>query len=220
MKFCLFVLFSVFMSLGITNCVFNDDIEITSDFSYEEIEKIDPVIALGYYTLISDDVFPLHIMELKANLIRKNVLVSNPVYGEFINPEKIGESVNIIIQSPGGKVDIGAQLIMILNSLRSAGIKVNCYVSEAQSMAFSVMVTSCDKIIAKKDVILMQHRISYGKGKTTVDTFVSDIKLAYAEADALEIDRKEWLSITKTKEDKVFSYDEIIKYKLVDEWID
>jgi ATP-dependent protease ClpP protease subunit len=208
------------MSLGITNYVFNDDIEITSDFSYEEIEKIDPIIAVGYYSLIGDSTFPSHIMELKASLIRKSILVSHPVYGEFINPEKIGESVNIIIQSPGGKVDIGAQLIMILNSLRSAGIKVNCYVSEAQSMAFSVMVTSCDKIVAKKDVILMQHRISYGKGKTTVDTFVSDIKLAYAEADALEIDRKEWLSITKTKEDKVFSYDEIIKYKLVDEWID
>ena len=86
-------------------------------------------------------------------------------------------------------------------------------------MAFYIMVTSCDKVIAKKDVILMQHRVTYGGTETTPSTYLSDIQLSYAEASRLGIDPIEWRGLTRGSKDKVFSKEEVEKYNLVHEWV-
>jgi ATP-dependent protease ClpP protease subunit len=126
----------------------------------------------------------------------------------------------MMIQSGGGYVSLGNDMIEALNSLREAGVKVNCYVGEAQSMAFAIMVLTCDKVIAKKGSTLMQHRVSYGSAGYTPSTYQSDIELSRRESQSLGVKYDEWHNLVRGSEDHIFTKEEIEKYKLVDEWMD
>lgn len=194
---------------------------LNSAFTHEEIEKINPVLIVDAYTLSSPGNFKATLQDSLSRMVRKGALVMTP-FGPIINPnlKQSNYSISIMIQSGGGKVSLGLDLVEALNSLRQAGIKLNCYVGEAQSMAFTLMVTSCDKVIAKKDAILMQHRVSYRSLSQTPSTFQLDIEMSRRESEALKVGYKEWHKLVRGPEDHVFTEDEIKKYKLVDEWID
>ena len=190
-----------------------------SAFTHNEVARINPVMVVDSYTLISTSNFNGSMSYSVGQLIARGVLVETP-FGFAINEDLHSRSMAVIIQSGGGRVDLGYQLVDSLKPLREAGIKIDCYVGEAQSMAFYIMVTACDRVIAKKSATLMQHRVSYGLSGVTPATYLMDIELSRVESAILEVSYDEWHNLVRGEEDHVFTPEEIKKYKLVDEWID
>jgi len=189
-----------------------------SAFTYEEITKINPALIIDRYTLVSEEIFSESTSRLVGIMVQNKVLIPTP-FGMTINPEAPSVTLPVIIQSGGGFVSIGIQLSKTLNALREVGVKVHCYVAEAQSMAFYLMVTSCDKVIARRSVKLMQHKSAYGLAGYTPSTYLIDIEMARAESEALEINTNNWLELTRGDEDHIFNKEEIEKYGLVHEWV-
>jgi ATP-dependent protease ClpP protease subunit len=191
-----------------------------SAFTHSEIAKIKPFLIIDKYSLGDTESYTGTMQEAMKQLFDKGVMV-NTLFGPSINTSLRGRSISLIIQSGGGLVVLGKDMAVALNSLRQNGIKLNCYVGEAQSMAFYLMVTSCDKVIAKKSATIMMHKTSYGSSGYTPATYKMDLDLSKDEAAVLGVDPTMWLNLTRgTKEDHVFTKEEIKKYKLVDEWID
>lgn len=217
----------IILTLGITLGIVLGYVVITSPephksaFTHDEIAKINPVLIVDKYTFLHADNQAQEMRSALSRMVEMGIVIMTP-FGPVVNPDlKQGNySIPVIIQSGGGLVSLGMELIGALNSLREAGVKVNCYVGEAQSMAFALMVIICDKVIAKKSARLMQHRVSYGTQGTTPHTFQSDIELSRLEAESLGVNYDEWHNLARGPEDHVFTKEEIEKYKLVDEWID
>ncbi len=65
-----------------------------------------------------------------------------------------GEKVYLYINSPGGSIIAGNQLIQ---AIHSSGHKVVCIADFAASMAFSIL-QSCDTRLVTDDAIVMQHQ--------------------------------------------------------------
>lgn len=191
----------------------------TSAFTHDEIAKINPVMIIDRYTLVHPDNFQAAIQDALSRLSAMGVVTMTP-FGPVITEGLAGYKLNVVIQSGGGMVALGKDLEGAINSLRSKGLKIQCYVGEAQSMAFYLMVTMCDKVTAKRSARLMQHRVSYGPAGTTPSTFLSDVDLSRKEAQALGVKFDEWHNLARGQEDHVFNLLEIEKYKLVDEWMD
>lgn len=217
--FRLIMALSLGVGLGIGYLVLTSPEPHKSAFTHDEVADINPVMVIDKYTLVHPDNFQATMQYTMSRLLDMNVLVMTP-FGPVINSGLSGYSLNVIIQSGGGMVALGSELESSINSLRSKGLKIHCYVGEAQSMAFYLMVTMCDKVIAKRSARLMQHRVSYGPAGTTPSTFLSDIELSRKEAQALGVNFDEWHNLVRGSEDHVFNLLEIDKYKLVDEWID
>jgi hypothetical protein len=193
----------------------------TSAFTHEEVEKINPVIIVDKYTFLDASNYGDMMSSALERLTDMGVIIATP-FGPVVNPTlPYGSySIPVIIQSGGGLTKLGLDLVKALGSLKKAGIKVTCHVGEAQSMAMSLMVISCDKVIAKKKAILMQHRVSYGSSGTTPSTFQADSDLSRMEAAMLDVKYEEWHALARGSEDHIFTQEEIKKYNLVDEWVD
>lgn len=193
---------------------------IKSAFTHEEVAKINPVMIIDKYTLSSEE----HFKDWDLDVTERLVNIGAMYYSESglqVTQGLQGYSIPVIIQSGGGLVKLGLKLERSINALRNlSGLKVHCYVGEAQSMAFYLMVTMCDKVIAKRSARLMQHRVSYGPAGVTPSTYLSDIELSRKESIALGVKYDEWHNLARGPEDHVFNLLEIEKYKLVDEWID
>lgn len=190
-----------------------------SHFSYSEIQKIDPVLVIDYNTLIDPSRTQESLQGMFKIMAERQFVLSHPLFGNVYNPDLLGTRINVIIQSGGGLVSEGKIVSDLLISIKTAGYPIDCYVSEAQSMAFFIMVTGCSRVIAKHNVKLMQHREAYGGKNYTPDTYVMDIYMARKEAESLGFDPNKWLAFTRTGTDKVFTLPEIMKYKLVDEFM-
>lgn len=75
---------------------------------------------------------------------------------ELADKEKV---VNIIINSPGGAVYAGLQFINAMESAKSKGVKLKCYVpGMAASMAFQIYA-HCDERYAFKYSLLLWHPV-------------------------------------------------------------
>lgn len=72
--------------------------------------------------------------------------------------------INININSFGGSVLAGHNIISKIKEIQGKGIKVNCYVNVAGSMAFTIL-QYCDTRIASTESIMMQHMIHNGNGR-------------------------------------------------------
>lgn len=73
--------------------------------------------------------------------------------------DKSDDDVNIIINSPGGEVTSGFQLINRMTSLQGRGITINCWVKDlAASMAFQIL-TVCDNRYALHTSFLLWHGV-------------------------------------------------------------
>lgn len=191
---------------------------IKSAFTHEEIKRINPVFILSQGVLMNPEFMAEAVQEMLRNLELKGMMVQTP-FGPMLNPQVRGYAIPIIIQSPGGRVKLGNDLKNLLRSMKNEGLLIHCYVGEAQSMAFNIMVTMCDKVIAKRSARIMQHRTHCGKDCSTASTVYSDVKLTQEEAQALNVSYDEWLKVARGEEDHVFTPEEIEKYKLVDEWM-
>jgi ATP-dependent protease ClpP protease subunit len=217
------IVFPVFAVLiGIGGMVLFDILsspKIQSAFTHDEVGYINPLMIIDRYTLMSEGNFQISVNYTVEALIKRGFLIPTP-FGLVTNPDLKGKIIPVIIQSGGGQVALGMQLVEMIKSLKQVGAKVECHVGEAQSMAFFIMVTVCDKVVAKKDATLMQHRVSYGGSTTTPATYLMDVELSKAEAEALGVDSSEWQNLVRGPQDHVFTPEEIQKYKLVDEWVD
>ena len=74
------------------------------------------------------------------------------------------ESITININSFGGSVLAGHNIISKIKEIQGKDIKVNCYVNVAGSMAFTIL-QYCDTRIASTESIMMQHMIHNGNGR-------------------------------------------------------
>lgn len=193
--------------------------KLQSKFTHEEVEKIRPYFILDAATLMPASGASSEAKLMVERLVSEGYAVSTP-YGLVILPNAKGLKIPIIIQSGGGRVDSGNQLKGLFKYLKSNGLYFDCYVGEAQSMAFNIMLTVCDKVTAKKDAILMQHRVKYGDLGTTPATYRDDVSLSKEEASVLGIHYKDWNDLVRGPKDHLFTLEEIKKYKLVDEWIE
>jgi hypothetical protein len=193
--------------------------KLESKFTHEEVETIKPYLILDSQLLISSENLSVEIRNIGSRLIEGGYALPTP-RGFAILPQARGLRVPIIIQSGGGYVGLGNQLKGLFKYLKSNGLYFDCYVGEAQSMAFNIMLTVCDKVTAKKDAVLMQHRVKYGDLGTTPMTYRDDIAMSKEEASVLGIHYKDWNDLVRGPEDHVFTLEEIKKYKLVDEWIE
>lgn len=191
----------------------------TSAFTHEEIEEIDPWVIIDNHTLLYPELVVEELKTLNSKMVENRILVSFMGF-TLINPDAIGFEVPVIIQSRGGSVEISDSLKMVFKALKENGIKIHCYVGEAQSAAFNILVTSCDKVTAKKGAVLMQHRTGRRVDmEQTPATFRIDTRLSREEANALGVSYKEWHNLARGEKDHVFTPEEITKYKLVDEWM-
>jgi len=204
--------------LLIANLFFSVDFEqrYESKLSHEDILKINPVAVVDNYTLLDSDAATQFLLDIQDKLVRDGVMTIHPMFGTILNTRGFEYNLNIIISSEGGISEIGVALAEKLITLKTSNISINCYVTEAQSMAFYLMVRGCSKVYAIKDVILMQHRSYYGNGNYTEGSYKNDIDLARSEASSLGVDFKKWLELTRgSEDDHVFTKEEIKQYKLV-----
>lgn len=89
--------------------------------------------------------------------------VSNQVMAWIVAPKKL-DSVNMIINSPGGSVTTGFFFISKLKALKAQGTVLNCYVVNlAASMAFHFL-TQCDSVTVLDESGLLWHRARVNVG--------------------------------------------------------
>lgn len=194
-----------------------------SHFSHAELLKISPDGVIDPFTIRSPEGFDAFGSKLVANMVKRGILLEHPMFGAVFQADNPNPgSITLVIQSPGGLVSVGNRIAQMLESFRANNIHIDCVVSEAQSMAFFIVVTQCDRVYAKKNVKFMQHKVHYGQqGTNSPSTFVSDLEMARKEAEVLGVDFNKWFKLTRLKEeDHVFTQKEIRDYKLVDGWVD
>lgn len=84
-----------------------------------------------------------------------------------------GEPIHIVINSPGGSVVTGSQILQAMHIAKSRGHEIRCYVPMlAASMGFQVLV-HCDKRYALEHALLLFHPMRMGmNGGATADQFL------------------------------------------------
>ena len=89
-----------------------------------------------------------------TDVIRPGVDVE--LYKSLKRLPKNTENVNLYVNSPGGSILIGQNILAALAQVQ----QVTCYIQSAHSMAFVIM-TYCDKVVATKHSYAMQHSMRY-----------------------------------------------------------
>ena len=76
--------------------------------------------------------------------------------------------IDMVINSGGGSVHIGLEMIEEMKYLKSLGYKFNCFVRNAYSMGF-IILQYCDKRIGSENSTYMHHlvQVGYGRPKRT-----------------------------------------------------
>ena len=72
--------------------------------------------------------------------------------------------VDMVINSGGGSVHIGLEMIEEMKYMKSLGYKFNCYVRNAYSMGF-VILQYCDHRIGSSNSTYMHHLVQVGWGR-------------------------------------------------------
>ena len=81
-----------------------------------------------------------------------------------------GDTIDLVISSPGGYVDVGFLIITFMDSLRADGIKFRCFVpDQAASMAFQILL-HCDERHVLNFSSLLFHRVRVHLGRGSVIT--------------------------------------------------
>ena len=132
------------------------------------------------------------------------------------------KEIRIGINSPGGGVLAGLDILAEMRNLKAYGYKIKCYVNNAYSMGF-VLLTFCDERIGRDTSTFMHHltQINGGRPKRVDDnktTFKAldffDRLLQDEMAKKFEIDEDEFHKIIK--EDKWWDAKEALKFKILD----
>lgn len=126
-----------------------------------------------------------------ARTILLNGVISGEIYEPMVNTMKAlakdGDTINIVISSPGGEVVAGSLLIDRMEQMKLAGIKFRCAVRDvAASMAFQILL-HCNERYATPHSFLLWHPVRiFTRGVMTADmayTLASQL----AEADEVAL---------------------------------
>jgi len=122
----------------------------------------------------------------------------------------------LLIDSNGGSVDVMFQILDSMAELQKRGISFKCYIANAHSAAFTFAVSVCSKAILLRGGQMSQHH-AYRRGfGITNDSYLISLNMAKKEAEALLMDYREWMKITrKGNDDKIFSVEELKKYNII-----
>jgi ATP-dependent protease ClpP protease subunit len=101
---------------------------------------------------------PQNTVVIGTEISRDTLRLVSERLDDLLSAEEVMSELNIVIDSPGGSVLAGMQLMNRMKALQSRGTKLSCYVSGiAASMAFQIL-TACDKRIVLKKSSLLWHR--------------------------------------------------------------
>lgn len=137
------------------------------------------------------------------NLVLMRGEINGPMIAKVTMELATKESPILFIQSPGGEVMAGMQLIQWM---KDSGKTFTCITDIGASMAFAIF-QACDKRYVMPNSVLMQHQASfsaegpYEKVKTFVDFMLSSI-------DALEAPQAKRIGLSLEK----------FKKKIVNDW--
>lgn len=98
------------------------------------------------------------------------------------------DDIYIYINSPGGSVDAGMQLVTYIESLKEQNIVVNCIAENAMSMGFLIF-QYCDNRYITKYATLMQHQMSLGNIKGKIKEINSYIEYINLMEDKINLDQ-------------------------------
>ena len=132
------------------------------------------------------------------------------------------KEITIGINSPGGSVHAGLEILAEMKHLQEKGYKITCYVGNAYSMGF-VLLAYCDTRVGKYTSTFMHHltQIGYGRPERTdrnkktfkaLDFF--DGLLAKDIEKRLKLKDKELYKIVK--DDKWWSAKDALKANIID----
>jgi len=185
----------------------------TSKISKEDIIRLEATPEL----LPFDDLAlqnPGHFLrEVQLKLLEKGVIAQSP-FGIIYTGAKY--TMRIHIDSHGGRKDILMPILEILDEVRENGVTVKCYITNAQSFAFSFMLLGCDERIYVKGATVMQHKMYFNGGLITAASKVDDLKMAEKEAEAIGEDKYEWHELTRSGEKKEFTRKELEDLGIID----
>ena len=113
------------------------------------------------------------------------------------------DKIFIYIQSPGGYVESGKEIISEINIQIENGKNISCIADRAYSMAF-IILQSCPLRYVTNNSILMQHPIYISQLSGNLKTVQNLLKiiekdnqeLLTMQADRIQIDKKEFESLT------------------------
>ena len=119
--------------------------------------------------------------------------------------------VDMVINSGGGSVHIGLEIIEEMKYMKSLGYKFNCYVRNAYSMGF-VILQYCDHRIGSSNSTYMHHlvQVGYGRPERTENNLVLD-----EISKRMGVDPKKFFEIYK--DDKWWDAKEALKSNIIDE---
>ena len=90
----------------------------------------------------------------------------DPTLKDFKTAAKVNgkdKVVDMVINSGGGSVHIGLEIIEEMKYMKSLGYKFNCYVRNAYSMGF-IILQYCDHRIGSSNSTYMHHLVQVGYG--------------------------------------------------------
>ena len=126
--------------------------------------------------------------------------------------------IPILIDSYGGYISLMGRTAQVMGFTRMLGIKYKCYVTNAYSAAFFLLVTQCDKRIILKGAKVGQHMVHIGQNMTTAEAILLSAKMSRAEAKALGQNEKKWFDLTRqVGKDKDFNEEEMLEYGIATE---
>jgi len=176
------------------------DVEKNNQFSYSDIQKIAPHVIIDDATLISEEGISTFISQIRLS----SLFIQN--------------KLKVVIESNGGVIKIADVVYNSINQFIDSGVYVECHVTKASSVAFTLMTTLCSNTIVYGDFIIMSHPSYVDTIGSTVNSKIIDMILVKKESQALGIDFQKWLSISRLEEDKYYTKEELIKYNISTEF--
>lgn len=101
-----------------------------------------------------------------------------------VKADVAGKPVTVIIDSPGGSVDLGYLLIDVIEEVKARGVVVRCYVQHiAASMAFQIL-THCSERYGLPGSLYLWHRVRMGAPSRYITApLAADMLTGLAEID-------------------------------------
>jgi ATP-dependent protease ClpP protease subunit len=115
------------------------------------------LLTLGLTAAAHGQINPKRSIIIQGEIAGQRILALGDRLEQLANESK--EPIDIAINSPGGSVIVGFLFVNRMESVRSRGIKLRCYVQDiAASMAFQ-MLMHCDERNVLERSFLLWHRV-------------------------------------------------------------
>lgn len=149
------------------------------------------LLGLPYFAQASEDSVEL-IKLTHDNFVTIRGPINSESASRVINELLSNEERNIYvyINSNGGSVVSGGQIIQTIRALQASGKTINCIANTALSMGFAIL-QSCSTRLVLPSSVLMQHQVSLGidGNLRQVDNYLTFVKKMNDELDVMQSNR-------------------------------